>query len=175
MLLQNYINVYIFNNMFIHLEKMVRIKENNGMTEYGDGDSSDYNEAFLKMHRLDRLQNTINDCSNNPLSYNEEINTFNYELRFSTCNSLLQEIYSKLSEEERKDILALKNAIEIILIKYPIHSYKSNVITKKKELKINNNNWLVIKNWLYKYELKLRDLLDKTGYTTKSKDYYDGL
>ncbi len=77
---------------------------NNYNTDSGDeGKFSEFNSAGLKMKRLDKILSMINEINSNLRAFNIEHGVYNYQLKFSLCDSLFLEIESKLSVEEKTD------------------------------------------------------------------------
>lgn len=144
-----------------------------GLDDYGERMQSKFSEAWLKMARLDKLQDTINGCWISPLDYNEKLGNYNYMIIIACDDGLLKEIYGKLTDEEKKNIDDLRNAIRAMIKKYPIHEPIRDMTTNKRDFKINQKVWLVFADWLDKYDKEIRVLIDKTGYGTANKEMYD--
>jgi hypothetical protein len=134
---------------------------------------SKFNEAFLKMSRINKLQDTINLCSINPLLYNHELNVFNYQIMISCCNGLLKECYGKMKDEEKKDAIEMKDAIEKMMKKYPVHENIKDIKTGEYNIKYNEQRWRILNDWIFKYDLLVRDLISKTGYDSPNKSDFD--
>ena len=143
---------------------------NNYSEEESEGASSKYNEAFLKMHRFHDLQKLSALARINPLAINPIYNIYNYQIILSSNDSLLLEVWGKLTDDEKNNILGLKNAIESIIKKYPIHENKKNFALNKNELRINNSNWNVLSRALFDYETKIRELISRTKYDSPDYD-----
>jgi len=81
------------------------------MDNYSGNKESVFNEAQLKMYRLDSLQRNINACMSNPYSKNPE-GFWGYEVMFNSIQALIAEVYPKLSSAEkvkmRSDIKEIK-------------------------------------------------------------------
>lgn len=150
-------------------------KFNNNYEQPEDSDrfTSKFNEAFLKMHRIHKLQDSINLASLNPLQLNPQLFVFNYEIIIRACDGILKECWAKMTPEERTDAVQLKEAIELKLESNPIHFNMQNKTNNKEQIKLNLNNWNVLKKWIFKYEVKTRELLGKTGYDSPDKDSWD--
>jgi len=131
-----------------------------------EGRVSEFNAAALKMRRLDKIQDILNDINSNLLAYNEEYGVYNFQLKFDICNSLYQEVDSKLTDVEKTDTKMLREAIATALEKYPIYETRINKIDNKTKIKFNKGVWNVMKNWLFEYESKIRKLIDDHGMDT---------
>lgn len=146
---------------------------NNSEPTETEGFQSKYNEAFLKMHRFHKLQDSINLASMNPLEININLNIYNYQIIIESINSLLKECWSKLNESDRAEALGRKVAIEYLLKKCPIHTFPKNQTNSKGMSKLNQANWELLQKWLFNYETFVRDLVGKTGYDSPNKDEFD--
>lgn len=133
---------------------------------------SQFNEAFLKMYRINKLQDAINNSNISPLAWNVNLNVYNYQILFSSLNGLLMEAWSKLNPKEKEDAGNMKSAIESAMKKYPIYETRKNVAIGKTETKLNKRNWETISKWLFKYEVMVREMLGRTGYDSPNKEEY---
>ncbi len=132
---------------------------------------SEFNAALYQMNRLHVLQTRINDAHVNPLAINMEFGIYNFELILSSCNSLLQEVYPKLKTNEKKDLLSYKKVLEQAMKENPIietKTKKTHPHTKYQEL--NQHHWAVLEEWIFTYELKVRQGLEKHGMNSPPKD-----
>ncbi len=59
--------------------------------ESNDGQMSKFNAGLLQMKRIHDLQERINICNLNPLSYNEIYGVYNFDVILHSINSLYQE------------------------------------------------------------------------------------
>ena len=136
-----------------------------------EGKMSEFNTAALKMMRLDKIESLLNQINGNLLAWNQEYGVWNFQLKFSLCDALYQEIESKLKPEERGDAEKLRNAIQIAMEEDSIYKLKKNkVYPYKQREELNKPIWKVIKKWLFIYETKVRKLLDDHGMDTKYED-----
>lgn len=122
-----------------------------------EGQISKFNAGLLQMQRIHVLQDRINNAWLNPLAQNNEFGVWNYNVIYNSCNSLLQEVSSKLSDKEKEEGFNTKNIIDNFMIKNPVHTEKNRII------KINLDTWNILKRILYKYETIVREYLDKHG------------
>jgi ribosomal protein S17E len=134
--------------------------------------TSKFNEAFLKMHRIHRLQDTMNICGMNPLAFNNELQVFNYQAKVSACDGIMMEVWGKLDDEEKNKASQLKRAVERFMEKYPIYISKKNQVNNKKMVDVDPSAWNVLKNIIFEYECYMRELLSRTGYDSPNKDEY---
>lgn len=138
-----------------------------------EGSTSKFNEAFLKMHRINRLQDMINIASINPLAFNLELNVYNYEVIIRSCSALLKECWGKLSDDERKDAVQLKTALEESLKKFKIHQEVTWHNHEDKKIKFHRQNWEVLEKYIFNYDTKIRELLSSVGYDSPNADEFD--
>jgi len=158
---------------------LYNINKKSGATPYrkmayeynnSEGSLSKFNAGMLQMTRLHSLQEKINGCNLNPLAYDSDASVFNFEIIFSCNNSLLEEAWPKLSEKEQKKAILLKTALNNFLKKYPIYEKR-----RRKGLQLNECHWEIISEWLCKYSLMIRDLLNKHRLSSPDDDDDDGL
>ena len=141
-----------------------------------EGFTSKFNEAFLKMHRIHKLQDSIIQCSFNLQGYNENVLAFNYQIVLSCVNGIMKEVWGKLTEDEREEVTKKRLAIEGFIKKHPIHENIKNQTNNKSNTRFNKLNWEVLEKYLLEYDLYLRELLTRTGYDSpNNEDYMDGL
>lgn len=138
------------------------------MEEY---QTSKINGAMLKMVRLDKALSTLNEINNNLLAFNNDYQVFNFELKLTSIDSIYQEVDSKLNQDERDDLIKLRNAIDRFLKENPIISIaKNNVTRKESKYKVNYEALNILKKWLFIYESKARRMIDKYGMDTMYED-----
>lgn len=136
-----------------------------------EGRISDYNSASYKMFRLHELFKEINSINNDLSAFNLEFNIFNYELKFRLLESLYQEVESKLRSEEKYEGEGLRVCIQELLKKYPVHTeIRNNIYPYKTIKKVNHVNLNIIRNWLFKFESLVRQLIDSHGMDTRYDD-----
>lgn len=131
-----------------------------------------FNEAQLKMYRLDRGQSRISDANLNPLSYNDTIGKYGYEIIITELNNLLSEVWGKLGEADKKKIKTIRNIVMDYLEFKPIFEIHNNnsISGFKSNKKINYKNWKELRELLFDYQMELNVLLEKAGYSTMSDD-----
>ena len=139
--------------------------------EAEDEKISEFNPAALKMRRIDKAETLLNEINGNLLAFNPEYGVYNFELKFSTCDSLYLEVESKLNEDEKKEGESLRVALKQLMKKYKVYEERRDkVYPYKKIIKLNESHWKVIEKWLFRYEKLVRALLDKHGMDTKYID-----
>ena len=132
-----------------------------------EGRVSEFNAAGLKMKRLDKIEDSMNEIHANLFAWNEDFGVFNFELKFARCDSLYQEVESKLSPDERKKGIAMRNAIKSILKKHPVIKKIKN---SRKKYKIDEVMKEIVADWLFKYETLVRKFKDVHGMDTSYSD-----
>ncbi len=135
-----------------------------------DGKMSGFNAAALKMKRLDRILDSLNQINTNLFAWHEEVGTFNYEYKFRLCNQLYQEVESKLKKKEREEGENMRNAIEKFLEEHQV--YKK--LRGKKNQVLIEHTARIIRKWLDKFESLVRQYIDEHGMDTRYEDE-DGL
>lgn len=151
---------------------MQNIMDNNsnniGLGNFGE--SATFNQAVFQQVRMNKLMDRINECSTNPLAYNLDMCEFNYKIIFSDLCSLLSEISSKLTPEEKNLILHEKNLIDAYINEIQLFENKKNVPLKKNVKLINPITWNPLKNSLYMFKINIIELMEKHGFGNPSKD-----
>ena len=129
-----------------------------------EGSISAFNEGALQMRRLDELQAKINMLNMNPLKYDVEAGLYHYQVIFNCICSLFKEASSKLSDKEREEGDQLRKKI-----KESIRINKIHYNTKDgRGTKINvfaTENWNLLEEMLYQFEVKVRIFLEKHDLT----------
>lgn len=141
-----------------------------------DGKKSDWNAASYKMKRLHDILSEINIIDDNLEAWNPLRQTYNYKVKFHRCENLYQEVESKLTKDERKDVEKLRKTIENFMYTNPVHTnVRQKIYPYGMETKTNKDNLRVLTNWLSKYETSCRKLVDTHGMDTSYKDSEEGL
>lgn len=139
-----------------------------------DGKMSEFNSAALKMKRLDKIQELLNQINGNLLALNDQYGVYNYELKLSLCDSLYQEVESKLTEEEREDGERLREFVEKMISENPVYKNKKEKIYPYREKQtMDKENWKIIKKALFFYEKVARKYMDAHGMDTAYADESD--
>ncbi len=139
--------------------------------EASEGKVSEFNAAAYKMRRLDKIQDSLNEIRSNLWAWNLDFQSYNYVLYFKNCESLHQEVHSKLKETEIKTIDKLRFAIKTFIKKYPTYTQTINVSnSKNNRLKFDPQLASMIEDCLFKYELMCRRYIDEHGMDTRYDD-----
>lgn len=133
-----------------------------------DDDSAKFNEAAFIMRRLNNLQDRMNLLRSNIISFNEELNDYNYHVFFNDTCSLLSETWAKLDEDERKDCEKIRNLLKEAFNKTPPH--KRKVVLGKSEIKFDKKTWDIIEDVLFTFERKVKCYMDKHGMGNPNAD-----
>jgi len=145
---------------------------------YGDEEEikiSDYNSAGFKMKRLHDSYNIIKEVDKNLWAWNPRYETYNYLVKLAECETLFQEVESKLTPKENDDVETLRNALIYFKDHNTIWGLKKSKVYPYKNTQIRNElNSQVISVFLSKYESMVRKLIDVHGMDTKYADD-DGL
>jgi hypothetical protein len=107
----------------------------------------------------------------NLLAFNETLLVPNYIVKLNVNEGLLFEVWSKLSAEEREEIIKLKEIVEGFIEKNPIYFDVKNNLQNKNITKIDYSILKILKRALFKYETKIRELIGRTGYDSPDYDY----
>jgi hypothetical protein len=140
----------------------------------GDDSKSEFNEAWLKVGRINKLQDTMNMMWLNPLELNENIKKYHYQIYISCCDGILQECLPRVNESKAEDIDDYRRALKITLQKYPVnYPVKNQGNNGEAVMKVNLKNWNIIEEMIFKYGKKVRMLIKDAGYDTKSASGLD--
>lgn len=141
----------------------------------GDFQVSKFNAAALQCQRIHLEQARINLFNLNPLAKDQHSGRYNYELIISSLNNLYAEVYSKLTEPERTKCNELKGKIRDSLKEKPVFKHKPSVSTHDSGSTLHYPNvWVAIEEAIFKYNLHIRDLLDKHGLNTPNMESEGG-
>ena len=99
------------------------------------GSISKFNEASLKLLRINNEQLRINQCNINLLGFDPEVSMFNYEIKFNCLGSLFSEISAQLTDKEVKEVKDLRKKIKNKIRDRPVHAQNENMVTHEKEQK----------------------------------------
>ena len=122
-----------------------------------------FNEGVLIARRLDAIQSRINSVRVNPLAFNSEQNTYNYNVWFGDLCSLLNEAWSKLTEDEQNEINKFRKIIEECFLSFPIHKTIINENLNTRDVKVKYSHWYKIKPLLDIFEREIKVYLDRHG------------
>jgi len=118
-----------------------------------------FNEGIFQMERIHEIQSRINICKNFSLMKDQQTKKYGFETWFSLLNSLFLEFGAKLNDTELEEVnskrLEIKKGIGAVIKIVPATSSG-----KKREL-INYEIWNNLEEELFKYELKLKQLMVK--------------
>ena len=127
------------------------------------GSISKFNEASLKLLRINNEQLRINQCNINLLGFDHEVGLFNYEIKFNCLGSLFSEISAQLTDTEVDKVKVLRKKIKNRIRNRPVHSEKENMVTHEKEQKLNKYSWDILEENLFDFDLLVKKLMKKHG------------
>lgn len=122
-----------------------------------------FNEGFKQLDRLNQLIGEINNVRKNPLAYNLELNTYNYNVLFMNLCSLYSEAYGKLSDEEIKVLNTFKTEIKRALKIFPPHINVYLASKGANVTKIKQSNWEFVSKMLDIFENEIKIALNNHG------------
>lgn len=121
-----------------------------------------FNEGVLQANRIGMVQDNINKIRTNLLAFNLEFNAYNYQIWFNHLKSLVNE-NSKLTEQEKNELLLLQSVIKLRLLLHPPHKRVHKVNHKDSNVVFNMKNWLIVEELIEKFERYTRRGLDISG------------
>lgn len=145
------------------------------MDEQNENKRSNFNEASLKMIRINEYQSLLNHYAVNPLEYFAEEKKYGYEIQFTQLLNLLSEGWGKLTTDEKKEGKRYRSLIIDFLEVCPVHkrvtSYgygsptQSSIVEKK--------NWDILKELLFQFQMWLMEVYEAHELSTPNKEFED--
>lgn len=117
----------------------------------------------LKMRRLDKIMESLNEINNDLLGWNDKYSDWNYKIKFYKCEILYQEIESKLFKKEKKYVETLRRSIIEFMENMPIEEKVEIKMYRSGRKRLEGVGFKIIKSTLSNYESVLRKLLDDHG------------
>jgi len=132
---------------------------------------SSFNEAVLKMQRIDSAQRIINELRTNLLAWNPGYSKYNYEVVISELVSLCYEVSPLMKQTELEKFYAFRKLTDDILCYKPIHEIRkgSGFEERKAQKVLNYENWEILKNVMLLFEDFARKQVDVHGLSTMKK------
>jgi hypothetical protein len=136
------------------------------------GKESTYNEAALKMQRIDMAQKTINMLRTDMLGFDLQINSYNYKIIVNELLSLLQEVRGKLSDDEKRLSILWRDAIILLMERLEVYDKIINTgISGSTNFKrLNKTNWDKLRKSIFALEDFTRDMLELHGMSSPNAD-----
>ena len=130
-----------------------------------------FNEAVLKMQRINSAQEIINNVRINLLAWNQEYSKYNYQVVISCLISLCYEVYPLMKPIEEKEFYLLRGLLDDIMSNKPIFENVStlNFNGSNNKSKINEENWKSLRNIMFKFEDFARVQVDVHGLSAPKK------
>lgn len=130
-----------------------------------------FNEAILKMKRIDFSWQIVNNIRTNLLDFNEFYNKWNYEVMIGELITSCQEIRGKMKPEGLEDLKEYRNELQDLLEDKPIYVTKySKGLGVTKQLRIfSKENWKELRKLIFSFEDFTRDMQEKHGFSGSSK------
>lgn len=143
---------------------------------------SQWNEAQLKMFRINTLQERINDLWTNPLAYNEEAGKYNFELLFQSIISYWYEVRPKTNNNEKDEMDKIVDIIEKFMDNNPIIrkiTIESPATYMKQYapqgIKTDINKWKILRKLLRRFEGDIKTLAEIHGISGRNQEQDTGL
>lgn len=133
-----------------------------------DTEKAKFNEAAFIMRRLNNLQDEMNLLRSNLTSFNEEKNDYNYKIFLNHTCSLFNEVWSKLSPEEKEEGERLRTLLKNVINNNMIHKVIS--VKGKKQIRLDNVVWPIFENVLYTFERNIKCYLNNHGMGNPTED-----
>lgn len=125
-------------------------------------DENKFSRVSGEHHNIDRvheLQREINEVKIIPWNPNELKGEYNYKLWIELIGCLLDEVWSRLNEDEKNKGVVMREIVFIVLKKYPPMKMKSNSIQKGIVHIISNRE--KVKKVIIEYDNLIRDFIEK--------------
>lgn len=130
----------------------------------GEGEETAYQEGDIQLQRMNRLQSQINECNLNLEGFNNELEKYNYLIKFDCLDTLFSEVSSSCDPEEKKKSKRYRLAInKLLILKSP---YKTKSVSDgwnsiKKQIVFFKKDFDTLKNILFENELFIKSLIHK--------------
>jgi len=121
-----------------------------------------YNEAQLKILRLNKESEIINFCKKVQLKKNE-LGEWNFLTEKRSIGITYSEIKSKLKKEEIAKINVVKQALDLFLEKHPV------MIETNKKTFFDEKSWKIVEALLEEYDSVVKEAKDKHGFGMPDK------
>lgn len=131
---------------------------------------SKFNAGVALAERIDALQQAINNAWQNPLAFNINTGTHNYDVIINANESLTKETWGKLKPDEKKEADKIRNIIREFIKRFPPITLTSNG-----DKKINTDNYEKLKILMDLYEKKNKTFLDEHDLNSPNIDDEDGI
>ncbi len=130
-----------------------------------------FNEAVLKMQRIHSAQEIINNVRINLLAWNQEYSKYNFEVVISSLISLCYEVFPLMKEAEKKEFHLLRGLVDDLMANKPIFESgsASNFNGVSNKSRINEDNWKMLRNTMFKFEDFARGQVDSHGLSAPKK------
>ena len=136
---------------------------------YDDKDISKYNQAGLKMIRLNEINQIINESKMNLVMINPTWKQLNVYVYFKAVKTYYGEVFIKFSEEEKAVCESLRIGFEKLDREYPI-TYRN----KSGVLLINEPRLVTLTKLIEKYEMTVKEFSEQHGFDTPNMEDEDG-
>lgn len=147
------------------------------MGEFNSNEDTGTTEASEKSKRISYLQSIINETNFNLQEFNEERQSFNFQIKLDALNSLFFEIISDLTLKEEEKCSIYMKGLEKFLDKNQIIKIKQDPRVGVKTYTRDPDPFIykVLKNQLSEYELLIKRLLGIHNFSgprsNKGKEY----
>lgn len=128
--------------------------------EQGGVSKTQFNEAYFNLKRLDELQTRINMAKFNLKAYNIELSLFNYEVVYRGLCSLLNEIWAKLTEEEKNVSSDYQDKLREYIDNIKFFKPKNK---NSKDLIFYGDKWARMEKYLDKFEKMIKEYMNIHG------------
>ena len=143
---------------------------------FDSGKESIFNEASLKVERIHKSQNLINNVRTNLLQFHPDVNKYGYEITITELLSLMFELRGKLSDKNKELCSKWRQLIvDMVEVYKPYEKKIFNTITGEKiQSHLNIDKWKKLREAIFSLEDFIRDLLEEAGYAAPNKAEEEG-
>jgi len=142
------------------------------MGNYEEGMKSIFNEATLRMKRIDDSDRIIESMWVVALNFVPEFQKYGYEVITTELFSKFIRVWGKLSSKEKEEGRKQRNTILNLLENNKIFEYKTNVSlgdVKTSKL-LNLTTWKTLRNLLFEFQLLLEEFYEVHELSTPNKE-----
>lgn len=133
-----------------------------------------FNAGFFQIQRIHEVQRMINIAKINPTSFNHDYNLWNYRLWFNSLNTLLDEVWPKLSQDEKESATDTRTKMIQLVSKHNVVEDKKirSSVSQKMQV-INEERFSSLHMALIHYDNFVKELLNSHGWNNPDYDEDD--
>lgn len=143
---------------------------------YSDGHDSAFNEASLRMQRINEEQRKLSHLLTNLLAYNPDYLKRNYDVAFTLIQNLLRMAYGKMNTKEKENYTKYRKDVTETTDFYPIYKIvKSDGMGGNKTFQsFSKSNYDKARDLIFKGVDFIEDVYERVGYGAPNVEVEEG-